>query len=118
MRRFVPAALLCLLPALLTLASRHPPQLPPDHAERMQRSRELFAKHVRPILADNCLKCHGIGKIRGDFDLSTRETMLQGGADAPVIPGKAKASKLYRLITHQDKPHMPAQGTKLKDEQI
>ncbi len=73
---------------------------------------------MRPILVDNCLKCHGAGKIRGDLDLSTRETLLQAGNQAPVVPGKAKASKLYRLITHQDKPHMPAQGPKLKDEQI
>ena len=47
-----------------------------------------------------------------------REALLQGGAQAVVLPGKAKASKLYRLITHQDMPHMPSQAPKLKAEQI
>jgi mono/diheme cytochrome c family protein len=93
--------------------------VPPDHAEQMAKGRELFAKHVRPILVQHCIKCHGGDKIKGELDLATRDSLLRGGSGGPaVVAGKAKASRLYKLITHQEKPHMPAQAPKLSDVQI
>src|SRR5262249_57424319 len=61
-------------------------KVPPDHAEQMARGQELFAKHVRGILTQHCVKCHGGEKLKGDFDLTTRESLLKGnGGDEPLV---------------------------------
>jgi mono/diheme cytochrome c family protein len=100
-------------------AGQAPQQLPPDHAERMAKGQELFRKQVRQILTDRCLKCHGGEKTRSDLDLATREGLLKGGDNGPaVVPYRAKESRLYKLITHQERPRMPAKEAKLSDAQI
>ena len=42
---------------------------------------KLFALKVKPMLAQKCMACHGDDpkKIKGDFDMRTREAMLHGG---------------------------------------
>jgi mono/diheme cytochrome c family protein len=100
-------------------AGQPPVQLPPDHAERMAKGQELFRKHVRQILTDRCLKCHGGARTRGELDLATREGLLKGGDHGPaVVPYRAKESRLYKLITHQERPRMPAKEAKLSDAQL
>src|SRR5262249_30544897 len=80
------------------------------------KGRELFNKHVRPILLDRCVKCHGGDKIKGELDLATRDSLLKGGTHgAAIVPGKAKASRLYKLINHEQEPKMPARQAKLSD---
>ena len=80
-------ALLLGLPA----SAAPPAPVPPDHAEKMAKGQELFTKHVRAILIDNCLKCHGGAKTQKGFDLSTREALLKGSDNGVVLePGKAK----------------------------
>jgi mono/diheme cytochrome c family protein len=120
MRRLV--VLLCLGAAWTWQAVAAPPTkepLPPDHAERMARGRDLFAKQVRQVLTEHCLKCHGGDKVRSGFDLSTREGLLKGGEKGiAVVAGKAKESRLYKFITHQATPHMPDKADKLSDAQI
>src|SRR5690349_19911743 len=72
-----------------------------------------LAKDARQILTQNCVKCHGGEKTKGEFDLTTREGLLHPGQEGPnVVPGNANASRLMRLIRHQDDPTMPAKGEK------
>ncbi|HMF15218.1 MAG TPA: DUF1549 domain-containing protein, partial [Gemmataceae bacterium] len=93
--------------------------LPADHAEKMARGRDLFAKHVRQVLIDQCLKCHGGEKTRSGFDLSSRESLLKGGDNGlAIVPGNSKDSRLVKLVTHSEEPHMPSKGAKLSDPQI
>ncbi len=100
-------------------AGQAPEKIPADHAARMAKGQELFRKHVRQILLDRCVKCHGGEKTRADLDLTTREGLLRGGDNGTaVVPYRAKQSRLYRLVTHQDQPHMPAKEAKLPDVQI
>src|SRR5262245_19133251 len=101
----------------LTSGQQPGPKVPPDHAERMAKGTELFRDQVRRILSERCLGCHGGEKTRGDLDLSSRETLLQG--DEPVVvPYDHKRSKLYRLVSHQDKPFMPHKLDRLPDQEI
>src|SRR5262245_34532087 len=96
-----------------------PPDLAPDHAEKMAKGRELFTRHVRALLVENCVKCHGGDTTRSGLDLTTREHLLKGGDNGPVVvPGKASASKLYKLAAHLDLPHMPPKEPRLKKEQL
>ncbi len=96
-----------------------PAPLAADHAEKMAKGQELFAKHVRTILIDNCLKCHGGAKTQKGFDLSSRETLLKGGENGPVVEvGNAKDSRLVALINHKEKPFMPSKEDKLSDDKL
>ena len=63
-------------------------ELPADHAAQMAHSMELFKADVRGLLVQNCLKCHGGEKTKGEFDLSTREGLLKGGEQGPGDRGR------------------------------
>src|SRR5947209_1854925 len=119
LRRRLLLAGLCAALLAPAAVGQAPQQLPPDHAARMAKGQELFRKSVRQILTDRCLKCHGGEKTRGDLDLATRAGLLKGGDNGPaVVPYRARDSRLVRLITHQERPRMPAKEAKLSDAQI
>lgn len=45
--------------------------------------------------------------------------MLKGGASGPsIVPGNAKESLLYQLVTHKREPAMPMGGEKLSAEDV
>jgi hypothetical protein len=92
----------------------------PDHAAKMVKGLEIFKKHVKPLLVQSCLKCHGGREdVDGEFDLADRAGLLKGGPAGPaVIVGKGKDSLLYKLVTHQREPHMPHNRAKLPAEAI
>src|SRR4051794_16773732 len=70
-----------------------------DHAARMVKGLDLFKQHVRPVLVEKCLKCHGGKATESAFDLSDRDRLLKGGESGPaVLPGKGKDSLLYKLM--------------------
>jgi mono/diheme cytochrome c family protein len=84
-----------------------------------EKSVALFASDVRQILTQNCMKCHGGEKTKGEFDLTTREGLLHPGAEGVnVVPGNAKASRLMKLIRHEDDPGMPSKAEPLPAEAI
>ena len=86
----------------------------PDHAKRMAKGLAVFRDGVGQALKQRCVKCHGGSKIRGELDITTHDLLLKGGSEGPaVVPGSAKTSRLFRLISHVEKPHMPAKGEKL-----
>jgi mono/diheme cytochrome c family protein len=79
-----------------------------DHAANMAASQQLFARTVRPWLEKNCLECHGGAKVKSDFNLSTRESLLKGGdKGVAVLPGQGANSPLVKYIRHEETPHMP-----------
>jgi len=85
----------------------------------MTRGLEVFKNQVQPILAKSCVRCHGGKKTEGELDLCEREGLLRGGGRGPaVLPGNAKDSLLYKLITHARDPHMPRSSSKLSEEAI
>ncbi|MDX1979954.1 MAG: DUF1549 domain-containing protein, partial [Bryobacteraceae bacterium] len=69
---------------------------------------EFFENRVRPVLARNCLACHGASKL-GGLDMTTREGLLKGGQSGPaIVPGKPLESRLIRSVEHSDeKLRMP-----------
>ncbi len=84
-----------------------------------------FNKDVRPILSENCLKCHGFdNKNRAaGLRLDLREAAtgkLESGAIA-IVPGDLAASELIKRIEHGDPAEVmppPATGKKLTPAQI
>ena len=90
------------------------PALPADHAKQMQKGIELFKSHVRPMLVENCLRCHDGKEKKGDFDLSTRDALMDGG----MVSDSAESSQMYRVVAHKDKPYMPQGGAQLPDQAV
>jgi mono/diheme cytochrome c family protein len=90
-----------------------------DHAEKMARGTDLFKKHVRPILVNQCLKCHGGEKTEGELDLTDRDRLLKGGDHGPaVVAGAPKKSLLYLMVAHDKKPGMPYKEPKLPADAV
>jgi cytochrome c553 len=111
-------ALLILL-IVVPLASAQEQALPPDHAAKMAKGLALFKSSIRPLLEERCLKCHGGKSIESEFDLSDRDSLLKGGLNGKAIePGKSAASRLIKLVRHQQEPNMPKGGSKLSDGAI
>jgi len=78
-----------------------------------------FTKQIRPILEERCWTCHGGAMQLSRLDLRTRENALKGGERGPaLVPGNAATSRLFRLISGQEKPAMPMDGSHLSAEQI
>ena len=73
---------------------------------------DFFEKQVRPLLAANCLSCHGPQTQEGGLRLDTREAVLKGGDSGPAaIAGNAKESRLVQAIRREADLQMPPNGT-------
>jgi len=78
-----------------------------------------FARDVRPILAANCLACHGPDEEqrKADLRLDVRDAAVEFAA---IVPGKPDESELVRRVFSEDPDQRmpPADaGTSLTDEQ-
>ena len=83
---------------------------------------EFFEKKIRPLLMENCYKCHSheSEKVKGGLLLDTREGLLKGGdTGSAVIPGDPEKSLLIKSVRYTDENlQMPPKGKKLAAEQI
>jgi hypothetical protein len=80
---------------------------------------EFFEKKVRPVLADNCVKCHGPEKQKAGLRLDSATAVRKGGESGPpVVPGDVEKSLLVKAV-RQDDPElkMPPTG-KLPDAAV
>src|SRR5690606_21039388 len=63
--------------------------------------RVSYARDIQPILADNCLTCHGLdaSSRQADLRLDTQQGQLDSGA---VVPGQPDESLLIARIESDD----------------
>jgi hypothetical protein len=65
-----------------------------------------FNRDIWPILADNCLACHGPDskKMKGGLRLDLRDEAIKSGksGEMALVPGKPEASELVRRIFATD----------------
>jgi cytochrome c553 len=114
MKRLIAIAV-ALMPSLLLAQA----PVEKDHAEKMARGTDIFKKHIRPVLVNQCLHCHGSKETKGELDLSDRDRLLKGGDHGPAfVPGEPKKSLIYLMVAHEKKPAMPYKEPKLSDETI
>ncbi|QDV40396.1 Planctomycete cytochrome C [Stieleria neptunia] len=98
----------CSLAALLLLSLLPTASL--AAAESVPPGRDLFEIHVRPMLMQHCIKCHGESKQEGGLRLDTFESLLQGGDSGPVIvAGKPEESLLLEALRYESF-EMPPSG--------
>ena len=76
------------------------------------RNQELFFEsRIRPLLIDNCLKCHGEEKQKGGLRLDSHAAILKGGKKGLVLtPGKPENSRLITAVTYKDPGFANAAG--------
>ncbi|MCI0534953.1 MAG: chromosome segregation protein, partial [Verrucomicrobiales bacterium] len=80
-----------------------------------------YSREVKPILAENCYKCHGAAQRKGGLRLDTAALAVKGGErGAAIKPGKSAESPLIQAIkgTHPELPRMPHKRPPLTDTQI
>jgi hypothetical protein len=108
---------------LFTLAANRPlAAQPAKFADSpTQEQVAFFEKKIRPVLADQCYKCHSATaeKVRGELRLDTRDDTRKGGASgAVIVPGNAERSLLIQALRSKDPDTaMPPKG-KLPDSVI
>ena len=104
----------CSLASLPALA-QETETVPPEHAAQMKAASELFRSQVEKILRERCLDCHGGKSLEGDFDISSREALLDSGLiDLKDVAG----SHLLAVVRHDSDPHMPKDGERLSDDEL
>src|SRR5262245_42233544 len=98
-RRLFPLTAVAILGAVLAgTASHAQKEIDKDHAAKMAKGLDIFKKHVKPVLAEKCVRCHGGKTIESGLDLTDRDRLLKGGESGPaVLPGRGKDSLLYKL---------------------
>jgi hypothetical protein len=79
---------------------------------------DFFESKIRPLLLSHCIECHGEKKQESGLRLDSREYVLKGNDEGPVVlVKKPEASRLLRAVRHQGDVKMPPEG-KLNAEQI
>jgi mono/diheme cytochrome c family protein len=75
-----------------------------------------FAKDIEPILAANCIKCHGPEKQKSGYRLDSRDAAIKGGdGGAAIVPGKSAESPLVKFVAGRaaarlDRPGRAVEG--------
>ena len=88
----------------------------------------FFEEKIRPILAQNCVGCHGEEKHKGDLRLDTRENLLKGGKDEDKVikviePGNPEKSMIIEAVEYKNEdiqmpPPKKKVSQKLSDDKI
>ncbi|MEO6033684.1 MAG: DUF1553 domain-containing protein, partial [Verrucomicrobiota bacterium] len=91
-------------------------------AELAKAQLDFFEGKIRPILTENCYKCHSAeqGKSKGDLTLDTRDGWSKGGKTGPaIVPGNPDKSLLIQAVRYTDADlQMPPKDKKLSEIQI
>ncbi len=79
-----------------------------------------FVKHVQPIFAASCNKCHGPEKQKGELRLDSKTLAMKGGQTGKlIIPNNSKESLLIqRVLGVGEDPRMPMKAEPLKPVEI
>ena len=101
MRRLSAAAAVFISVQLAAFAA-DPPAKP--SAERV----EFFETHVRPLLVEQCVGCHGPNKQRAGLRLDTADGLKKGADDGPVVvPSDPEKSSLIKAVRRKGDYPMP-----------
>ncbi len=90
-------------------------------AELTAAQTQFFENKIRPLLSQQCYKCHSLTseKVKGGLLLDSREATLKGGETGPaVVPGKLDQSVLIKAVRYDDADLQMPPKKQLTDEQI
>ena len=82
----------------------------------------FFESKVRPLLAENCFRCHGGEpgkKPKAGLTLKSLEGMLKGGESGPaLVPGDLAKSRIIEAIRYRNENMSMPPKKPLKPEQV
>src|SRR5882724_7131394 len=90
-------------------------------AESTSEQIDYFEKQIRPIFAERCYKCHSAQseKLKGKLLLDSREGVLKGGENGPIIvPGDPAKSRLIVSLHYTDEDLQMPPKEQLPKEQV
>lgn len=62
-----------------------------------------YNDHIKPILRQYCLKCHGDDKQEADLNMQSYASLLRGGGSGKVVEaGRSSQSVLFEAISNAD----------------
>lgn len=77
-------------------------------AEPLTEAETFFEKEVRPILVQQCQRCHGPRKQESGLRVDSREAIVKGGISGPgIVPGKPAEGTVLAAILHRGDIEMP-----------
>ena len=83
---------------------------------------DFFTTQVRPVLQQNCFKCHSHSaeKIKGGLVLDSLDGLLTGGDSGPtIVPGDVEKSLFIKAVRYTEADlQMPPKDKKLSAPQI
>src|SRR5436190_6300134 len=95
MRRWQP-----IVPLLLLCAAAAPAPTPSPEGV------EFFEKKIRPVLVENCFKCHSTTseKLKAALKLDSREAAMAGGdsGKSAIVPGEPEKSLLIEAVRYRN----------------
>ena len=80
-----------------------------------------FARHVQPILAMKCARCHGPSSTSGGVAFDTRERAFaetESGRPALVAGDPDASSMIERIVSHDESTRMPPEGKPLTAAEV
>jgi hypothetical protein len=97
------------LALLIVVSSRtHALGQSPNAPKPTPQQLEFFESRVRPVLAEQCLSCHGPKKQRGGLRLDSAAALRQGGDNGPIlVPGHPEKSPLIQAVRQEGDVKMP-----------
>src|SRR6516165_7270508 len=76
-----------------------------------------FERDIWPIVAANCVSCHGADPLKGGLDLRSVATMRRGGKSGPALdPSDPEASLLLERVAQGEMP--PGKARKLSASEV
>src|SRR5437016_5774589 len=87
-----------------------------------QDGSDFFEKKIRPLLAENCFRCHSSTseKLKGSLKLDAREAALRGGESGKpaIVPGEPEKSLLIEAVRWTNGDLLMPPKKQLSDQQI
>lgn len=105
--------------ALLSVMAAPRPISAADDAAATPEQARFFEAEIRPVLVDQCIKCHGPEKQKANLRLDSREGLLAGGDSGPAVEaGEPAESLLIAAIGHGDEVAKMPPSRKLPEAQV
>lgn len=85
-------------------------EMPIALTEENWEEAQLFGEVIQPILNNRCVSCHNPKKKKGELQLQTPETILEGGENGNVLVAEntAESELVKRMrLPKNDEDHMP-----------
>lgn len=102
----------------IAVAQESPPATPGRSPRPDPEAERFFETQVRSVLVEKCQKCHGPQRQQGGLRLDSRQGLIHGSENGPVVAlGKPDESRLIQAIRYDGDPKMPPDG-KLSAESI